>query len=90
MQLTDTPDPFDGFLDISIAKDFSKLDVIINLGKLFNGKITGFKKVQCLKSNNVKIEIDNGNSLLVQADGELIDSGNFSVKLIPKAFSFYC
>ena len=89
MQLTKTPNPFDGFFDISIAKNLSKLDIIKNVTKLFNGKIVNHKKVESIKSNRLKIEIPQTEKPFIQADGELIGTGNIDVTIIPKAFSFY-
>lgn len=90
MRLTNSPNPFDGFFDISIAKNFSKLDIIKNIGKLFNGNIVFLKKVKCIKANSVKIEVKQKKQPYIQADGELIGKGDINVTLIPKAFSFYC
>lgn len=90
MQLTHAPNPFDGLLDITIAKDFSKMEIIKNVGKLFNGKITNHKKVTVLKTDSITVEIGQDNSPYIQADGELIGSGNIEISIIPKAFSFYC
>ena len=89
MQLTKDPNPFDGLLDISIAKDLSKLDIIKNVNKLFNGKITNIKKVQSFKSDKVKIEVKQKELPFVQADGELVGTGDISVIIIPQAFSFF-
>lgn len=90
MQLTHTSNPFDGLLDITIAKGFSKMEIIKNVAKLFNGKITNHKKVTVLKTDSVSVEINQGHAPYIQADGELIGSGNIEVSIIPKAFSFYC
>lgn len=89
MQLTNYPNPFDGLFDISIAKDFSKLNIIQNVTKLFNGKISNYKKVKSIKSKDIKIEINQNKLPFIQADGELIGSGNIKITLLPKAFSFY-
>lgn len=90
MQLTNTPNPSDGLFDISVAKNFSKLDIIKNVTELFNGKISNHRKVKSVKSNHITVEINQGKAPLIQADGELIGSGNIKITLIPKAFSFYC
>lgn len=90
MQLTKTSNPFDGLFDISVAKNFSKFDVIKNFMNLFNGKIVNFKKVESRKSDKVAIEIFEKNEPFIQADGELIGTGNIRVTIIPKMFSFYC
>jgi len=90
MQLTKTPNPFDGLFDISIAQNFSKFDIIKNMASLFNGKIVSFKKVVSLKTASIQVKIDQNELPYIQADGELIGKGNFKAVIIPKSFSFYC
>ena len=89
MQLTKKPDPFDGLLDISVAKDIGKLDVIKNLPNLFNGKIVNHKKVDCFKSKSITIVTQPNDFAFIQADGELIGKGGFRINVISSAFSFY-
>ncbi|WP_298550513.1 diacylglycerol kinase family protein [uncultured Algibacter sp.] len=90
MQLTDKPNPFDGLLDVTIAQDLTKFEIIKNLAKLFNGTITNYKKVKTLKTKSVAIQINQEIAPYIQADGELIGKGHIKVSLIPNAFSFYC
>ena len=89
MQLTNSPNPFDGLFDISIAGNLNKMEIIKNLPKLFNGKITGYKKVKTLKSTSIKIELKDSKLPFIQADGELVGTGNFKASIVPKTFSFY-
>lgn len=89
MQLTKNPDPFDGLLDITIAQDLSKLEIIRNLAKLFNGTISSYKKVKTIKTKSVSVQINQDKTPYIQADGELIGTGNIEVSVIEKAFSFY-
>ena len=90
MKLTKNPNPFDGFFDVSIAKDFSKLDILLNASKLYNGKIVDFKKVVPLKTTSVEIEIEEEMHPYIQADGELIGKGDFKALILPKTFRSYC
>jgi YegS/Rv2252/BmrU family lipid kinase len=90
MQLTDSPNPFDGLLDISIAENFNTLDILKNLPKLFNGKIVSFKKVKTFKATSISIKINQETLPFIQADGELIGTGHIQATIIKKAFSFYC
>ena len=90
MKLTKEPNPFDGYFDVSIAKNLSKLDIIKNLSKLYNGNITNHSKVFSIKSNSISINVEEKQLPLIQADGEVIGTGNISITLIPHAFSFYC
>lgn len=89
MQLTKNPDPYDGFFDISIPENFGKLDIVMNMIKLFNGKITNSEKVMTSKTNDITILVDKTNPPFIQADGELIGKGDFKASVIPKALSFY-
>ncbi|MCF6295378.1 MAG: diacylglycerol kinase family lipid kinase [Flavobacteriaceae bacterium] len=90
MKLTKKPNPFDGFFDVSVAKNFSKLDILFNAVKLYNGKIVDFKKVVPLIATSIKIEIQEEKLPYIQADGELIGKGGFRASIIPKNFRFYC
>ena len=84
------PNPFDGLFDISIAQNLSKIEIIKNLGLLFNGEIVLNKKVATLKAATIDIQLIENDALIAQADGEIIGSGGFKATIIPKAFSFYC
>ena len=89
MQLTNSPNPADGNFDISIAKDFSKFDVLRNLLNLFNGNISNSKKIETIKSDSILIKVEDNNSPLIEADGELIGEGDFKVSLLKNTFTFY-
>jgi len=89
MQLTKTPNPFDGLFDISLAGDFSKWDILKNTLNLFNGNIVNFKKVQSFSSQHITVKIAQKHNPYIQADGELIGTGDFEVSIIPKIFRFY-
>ena len=89
MQLTKSPNPFDGLFDISIAKNFSKVDVIKNIFKIFNGTIVKYKKVETHKCTKIIVENIENNQPFIQADGELVGKGNISVSLVSRSFSFY-
>ena len=90
MQLTEYTNATNGLFDISIAKNFSKLDILKNLVKLFNGSIVKLKKVETLKTNTVTISCKSKlNIPFIQADGELIGTGDIKASIVPKAFSFY-
>lgn len=89
MQLTKTPHPSDGLFDVTIAENFSKWDIVKNISKLFNGKIVNFKKVQTFKDESITVKILQKDKPFIQADGELIGSGDFRITMLPNAFSFY-
>ena len=89
MQFTKDVNPSDGQLDITIAKNLTLLDLILNLPKLYNGNIVYHKKVTTYKTNTIKVT---PTSIIekpfIQADGELIDSGSVNVTIIKNALQF--
>lgn len=89
MQLTVSPDPKDGLFDVSIAENFTGFDVLKNLPKLFNGKISRATKISTYKTNEIIIEVNENSLPYIQADGELIGKGGMRISIISKALSFY-
>jgi YegS/Rv2252/BmrU family lipid kinase len=85
MQMTKESDPKDGLLDITIAKNFSFLDLVLNLPKLYNGKIVAHEKVDNFKATSVKIIVKSKPKSYIEADGELIGTGSLKVSVIPNA-----
>lgn len=88
MQLTKNPNSTDGLFDISFVKNITLFQLITNISSLFNGTITSHKIVENYKTNELKIKVLDTQETYIQADGELIGSGDFSVKLLPKALTF--
>jgi len=89
MQFTKDVNPSDGLLDITIAKNLTLLDLLLNLPKLYNGNIVYHKKVTTYKTNAIKIiPTSLVEKPFIQADGELIDSGSVTVSIVKKAIRF--
>ena len=87
MRFTENIDTSSGLLNITIVKNFTFLDLIINLPKLYSGKIVNHKKVSTYKTNEITI-IPINSKPFIQADGELIGVGNVNVTIIKKAIQF--
>ena len=83
MQMTKDSNPKDGLLDITIAKNFSLFDLVLNLPKLYNGKIVDHKKVENFKATSIKITERPDQKSHVEADGELIGKGSLEVSILP-------
>ncbi len=88
MQLTKDPNPTDGLFDISYIQNITLFTILSNIRGLFNGNITNHKLVNTYKTAKLKIEVGGNNKTFIQADGELIGSGDFLVTILPKAISF--
>jgi YegS/Rv2252/BmrU family lipid kinase len=87
MQLTQNVDYKDGLFDVSIAKNFKFLSILLNIRKFYNGKITDHKEVDTYKTSQIDIFSEDLKTF-IQADGELIGQGGFKATLLPNALRF--
>ena len=87
MQFSKKGDPSDGLFDITIAKNITLLDLILNIKKLYNGKIVAHPKVATYKTNKITVDPQNSKPF-IQADGELIGTGTATFSLIEKGIHF--
>lgn len=85
MRLTDYSGYDSGFLDSGMAKNFTTLDLLRNLFRLFNGTINKSKKIEQHRVSYLKAEFENNNIPWVQADGELIGRGNLKISILKSA-----
>ena len=89
MLLTETPNPTDGLFDVSIGGDFGKFTILKNTPKMFNGKVVDVDGYKTYKTDSISVEILENNKPFIEADGELIGTGNLDVSIMKNAFSFY-
>ena len=87
MQFTEKINTSSGLLNVTIVKNFTLLDLIINLPKLYSGEIVNHKKVSTYKTKEIEVSLKKTKPF-IQADGELIGAGNVSVTIIEKAIQF--
>jgi YegS/Rv2252/BmrU family lipid kinase len=87
MQFSKKGDPIDGLFDITIVKNITLLDLILNIKKLYNGKIVAHPKVATYKTNKIIVDPQNLKPF-IQADGELIGTGTATFSLIEKGIHF--
>jgi len=88
MRLAYNAVPDDGLLDITLAENFTKLDVLKHIPRLFDGTLFKSKKVSTAKTNDIRVNIIKGGNF-AQADGELIYGDSFSFKISEKQFCFF-
>ena len=87
MQLIKDPKGNDGLLNITIAQEFSKFDIIRNFFNLFNGSIFKEQKVLTLLESSIKIRAKKG-SLMCQGDGEIFGAGEIEYSVIKKGLRY--
>ena len=88
MKLTPHAQPDGDSFYISIAKNFSKTDAIINTGKLYDGTFVNLSKAEGHFSRHVRIEVVSSEmEVYMEADGDMVGTGPFEISLIPKALT---
>jgi len=87
MKLVPNADPTDGYFDVTLATRISKLKVILNLPKLFNGKFIHLKEVHQVRCKTVRIDSDQ--TLFLQADGESTGEAPVLFEIIPNALCIF-
>jgi YegS/Rv2252/BmrU family lipid kinase len=85
MQLVPHAQPDDGQFAITLAGPLTKLAVLINTFRFYNGTIGNHPKVQLFKSNALAVEANEEAPTLVEADGEFLGQTPVRFELIPKA-----
>ena len=87
MQLIKNPKGNDGLLNVTIAQEFSKFDIIRNFFNLFNGSIFKERKVLTLLDSSLKIHAKN-EDLVCQGDGEIFGVGKIEYSVIKKGLRY--
>jgi diacylglycerol kinase family enzyme len=86
MKLTPGAKPDGDSLFVSVAKDFSKWDVLRYTGKLYDGSFLELNKAEGHPSKNVKIEVvSSQDEVYMEADGDMVGTGPWEISFIPKA-----
>lgn len=88
MKLTPYKSSQDGLLDITIAKNFGLLDILLNVKKLFKGTIFSHKKIDTAHTKSITVIPPNTKKTFIQADGELIGTGKVTATILEKALRF--
>jgi len=86
MQLTDYKNHQIGFFDITYISKIKVFQVLRHILKLYFGGIKDIKESQCFREKTIHTE--NNDSSFIQADGELLGTGDVHISLIPKAIQF--
>ena len=87
MRLIKKPKGNDGLLNITIAQEFNKFDIVRNFFNLFNGSIFKERKVLTLTDSKVKISAKNGD-LVCQGDGEIFGAGKIDYSVIKNGLRY--
>ena len=73
----------DGLYTITLIKKMGKLNVIANIKRLYNGKITGHSRVETYSAK--EISVDSPTQLHLETDGETLGHSPLEFQIIPKS-----
>ena len=89
MQIIKNPAGNNGLLNLTVAYDFTKIDIIKNFFNLFNGGIFNDRKVLTIVSSEIKMMSKTG-LLTCHGDGEIFGSGNLTFFVLKKQVTHIC
>ncbi len=89
MQIIKNPASNNGLLNLTVAHDFSKTDIIKNFFNLFNGAIFNDQKVLTMVDNKIKISSKTG-LLTCHGDGEIFGDGDLTFFVLKKQITHIC
>jgi len=73
----------DGLYSITLIKKIGKLNLLVNMKRLYNGKIVNHSRVETYMGQTVQIA--GSRKLQIETDGETLGQGPASFKIIPKS-----
>ena len=89
MRIIKNPAGNNGLLNLTVAHDFTKIDIIKNFFNLFNGSIFNDPKVLTVVSSKIKMVSKTG-PLTCHGDGEIFGSGNLTFFVLRKQITHIC
>ena len=73
----------DGLLDVVTIGEIGKVELVVNLRRLFDGSLPRYRKVRTARSQQVRVETSPQSG--VQADGELLGATPVTFSVLPRA-----
>lgn len=86
MRLVPHADPTDGRLALTIARRVSKLGVLLNTYRFYNGTLGEHPKIELYQTDEIRVEpLEKGQALWAEADGEFLGDAPVLITTLPKA-----
>jgi len=86
MRLVPHADATDGLLALTIAKQVSKLSVLLNTYRFYNGTLGKHPQIDLYQTTAIRIEsLEKSQPLWVEADGEFLGDAPVEISTLPKA-----
>ncbi len=75
----------DGKFFVSLAKDFSAPEVVMNIHKLYSGELVTHPKVDSWETEKLYVKvIRSEDDVFIEADGDVLGTGPFEIEIVPK------
>ncbi|MFN7115430.1 MAG: diacylglycerol/lipid kinase family protein [Saprospiraceae bacterium] len=85
MRLVPHADPTDGQLALTVARRVSKLGVLLNTYRFYNGTLGEHPQIDLYQTNAIRVEPLEEQPLWVEADGEFLGDTPADFSLLPQA-----
>ena len=79
-----------GKFAVTIAGKISKLDVLLNTYRFYNGTLTRHPKINAFHSQSIEVESKDKHPILLELDGELVGETPVKFEIIKKGLRFIC
>jgi YegS/Rv2252/BmrU family lipid kinase len=77
----------DGFLDVTIYPNMTKMRILTNISKLYNGKILSIKGIKHFRTKSFVVESEN--KIFAEIDGEIIKGSTYKFEIIPDSINIF-
>jgi diacylglycerol kinase family enzyme len=88
MQLVPQADPRGDALALTYAGPISKLGIVLNTYRFYQGSIGGHPKVTTTTAQRIEVATADDGPLLLEADGEFLGETPVTIELVPDALRF--
>lgn len=85
MQIVPQAIPDDGWLALTFARKISKLGVILNTWRFYNGSLGKHPRISTLSAKAVKVTPLSNEPIFLEADGELLGQAPVEFSILPNA-----
>ena len=85
MQFVPHAVPDDGLFALTFARKISKLEVLIQTPRFYNGSLLSHPKIEGHQARNIRVEHTDGTPTLLEADGEFLGETPVEFELLERA-----
>lgn len=75
----------DGYLDVIIAKDIGKIDLMANLFRVYKGNHLSHPKIEMARGQ--KVDVFSNDQIFLEVDGETAGQGDVEFKVLPEGIN---